>query len=101
MTLLLANLKHRLTEWRDRTDDLDVIADIKHRWEAKRMVEIPRPCLSYAMTPTELADECTYRNYKYNRLHSPATTPDQWRSIYGVTRTQMFEERFQNDRERT
>ena len=61
------------------------------------MFDTQTPQGRYQMNPRQLSDELTYRNYKYNRLNAPDTTPQQWASIYGSERVQMMERRFQLD----
>lgn len=34
------------------------------------------------MTATEIVDELTYRNYRFNRLRSPGVTPERWAQVY-------------------
>lgn len=41
--------------------------------------------------------DCTYRNYKHNRLASSETTPETWRTLYGAERVTAFEARFEQE----
>lgn len=78
---LLANLARRALELAER------------RLDERRGHEID----IVAAAAVLVTDEQTYRNYKYNRLHSPNTSPSQWRAIYGAERVRKMEKRFQLD----
>ena len=49
----------------------------------------------YQMTPEQICDELTYRNYAHNRRLS--VTPDQWAKVYGSTSGTM-EARYQREK---
>lgn len=48
------------------------------------------------MTGTELIGELMYGSYRFNRRQSPATTPEQWKLVYGEA-VEHMEARYQEE----
>ena len=48
------------------------------------------------MSPTEIVDELTYRNYRYNRRLCPEITAQEWVRVYGPAALTM-EGRYQEE----
>lgn len=48
------------------------------------------------MTPAEVVDYLTYRNYVHNRRIAPHVTPERWEKVYGPGAREM-EEQYQRE----
>ena len=49
-----------------------------------------------AKSASELVDEATYYNYKWNRMCTPTITPKEWERVYGQA-VEAMERRYQTE----